>query len=155
MGVEELRAVLGIIDVQPSAGVGGPNEVRLGDVARHRQTGSAAVLVDTSAANNTLDMIAILERCAQRLQYNGCEALTSSVAVGVGIPHTTPPRRGQHVELTLGNVHALRTRNVSLDRRQEPKTAPDQSHNLPGLRIKLAPAAIAIRDSPLRRVCTA
>jgi len=117
MGVEELRSVLGIIDVQPSAGVGGPNKVRLGDVARHRQTGSAAVLVDTGAANNTLDMIAVLERGAQRFQYNGCEALTSSVTVGVCIPHTTPPGRGQHVELALGNVHALKTRNVSLDRR--------------------------------------
>jgi hypothetical protein len=107
MSVKELRAVFRIIDVQPSPGVGGPDKIRLGGVIWHRQTGSAAILVDSSFADNTLDMIAVFDSGAQSFQYNGCETLTSSITIGVGIPHTTPPCGREHIELTLDNIHAL------------------------------------------------
>jgi len=107
MRVKKLRAVFRIIDVQPSPGVSVPDKIRLGRVTWHRQTGSATVLVDSSFANNTLDMITVFESGAQSFQYNGCDPLTSSIAIGVGIPHATPPCWGEHIELTLDNVHSL------------------------------------------------
>lgn len=46
------------------------NERFLGFVTRHGNSGSFAVLIDTSLADNTLDRIPITEGLAQSFEYN-------------------------------------------------------------------------------------
>lgn len=46
VGVEKLRAVLGVVDVEPGTRIGITDQVGLGLVVGHGQTGGPAVLVD-------------------------------------------------------------------------------------------------------------
>jgi hypothetical protein len=89
MCLEILGAVVGIAQVQASSSVCGANELLLGGMAWHGDTGGSPVLINPSLPNDTLDMVAISQRLGKCLQNNTRYAFATSVAVGISVPHST------------------------------------------------------------------
>lgn len=70
--LKELAAVLCVLSIKTSPGVRLADQRLLRDVTWHRDTRRPPVLVDARLADDTLDVVAVEQRLAERLQdYRG------------------------------------------------------------------------------------
>ena len=95
-------------------GVDVGNGMRLGDDFRLTGDGGSgvshlhrAVVVDGRAADHRVDPVAVLQRCAQRLEYQRRHPAAEYGAVGVGVERPAVPRRRHHRPGLVGVADAM------------------------------------------------
>lgn len=75
MGLKELAAILALRDIQSGPVIDEPDQGLLCVVARHRNARRPAVLVEARFSNDTVDLVAVAQRLAQRLEDDGAYTL--------------------------------------------------------------------------------